>query len=308
MDAQGQESRLIASVVAAAGAMVAAVLALGLGSGGCFSPTFESCAVSCGEGSACPGDQLCLSDGKCHASQDEALCSPGGGDASVDDGDDVTDSDDPDDTSDDPDDTSDDPDDTSDDSADDLMPPDGGTPDASFPDAGIPVTPTEQGDLVISEIHKDPVEAGDLTGEWFEVYNPTERTFDMQGLRVGDFGAESFEVVSEVIVPPGGRVIFGRRGDPDVNGGVAGVDYVYGDAMSLGNNGDEILIENVEAATFIDAVLYDLVFPDVQGAAMSLDPDLHDSVDNDSSKSWCAASTPYGDGDLGSPGAANPDC
>ena len=310
MGETGQTDRVMAAVAAAAALAVAGVLVVGLGSGGCFSPKFESCAVSCGEASACPDDQFCLSDGKCHASQDDELCTSGG-DASVDDGDDVSDvSDDPDDTSDvsdvsdDPDDTSDDPDD----SADDVVPPDGGPPDASLPDAGPAVTPTEQGDLVISEIHKDPFESGDLTGEWFEVYNPTKQTFDMQGLRIGDFGAESFDIVSEVIVPPGGRVIFARRGDPDVNGGVTGVDYVWGDAMSLGNNGDEILIENVETSTFIDAVLYDLVFPDIEGAAMSLDPDLHDTVDNDSSKSWCAASTVYGAGDLGTPGTANPDC
>jgi hypothetical protein len=302
LDERRQGNRVVAAVLGAAGAMAAAVMAFGLGSGGCFSPKFESCAVSCGEGSACPDDQFCLSDGKCHASQEEALCTPGGGDASADDGDD---GDDTTDDSDDPDDTT---DDTTDDTADDLPPPDGGPPDASLPDAGPPVTPTSSGDLVITEIHKDPTVEPDPGGEWFEVFNPTAQTFDMQGLRISDLGSEFFIVDQEVIVPPGGRVVFARVGNPDNNGGVAGVDFVYGKLFSLGNNDDEVLIENLEAATFLDTLLYDPAFPDIEGASMSLDPGSHDSIDNDNAENWCAGSTVFGDGDLGTPGAANPDC
>lgn len=302
---------MVAAVVTATGAMAAVVLALGLGSGGCFSPKFESCAVTCGEGSACPDDQFCLSDGRCHASQDDELCTPGGGDASVDDGDDT--SDDGDDTSDDGDDVADDltddtTDDTSDDTTDDLPPPDGGPPDAALPDAGEPVTPTSAGDLVISEIHKDPTEAGDVLGEWFEVLNPTGQTFDLQGLQVRDEGKDSFLVDSSVIVPPGGRVVFARSGNVNQNGGVEGVDFVYGDFFVLGNGEDEVLLQNLDNGATLDRVAYDFSFPLADGAALSLDPGSENSVDNDDAKNWCESTTPFGDGDLGSPGSANPDC
>jgi hypothetical protein len=301
---------VVAAVVAATGVMAAAVMAFGLGSGGCFSPKFESCAVSCGEGSACPDDQICLSDGKCHASQDEVLCTPGGGDASVDDGDDI--SDDVDDTYDDVDDTSDDvddvSDDTSDDDADDLPPPDGGTPDAASPDAGVPVTPTSPGDLVISEIHKDPVEAGDLLGEWFEVLNPTGQTFNLQGLQIRDDDKDSFLVDSAVIVPPGGRVVFARSGNDNQNGGVTGVDFAYGDFFVLGNGEDEVVLQNLDNGATLDRVAYGFDFPLGEGAALSLDPESENSIDNDDAKNWCEGSTVFGDGDLGSPGSANPDC
>ena len=41
---------------------------------------------------------------------------------------------------------------------------------------------------------------------------------------------------------------------------------------------------------------------------MVLDPDHLDADSNDDGAYWCAATTAYGDGDLGSPGEPNPDC
>ncbi len=287
--------------MAATGAMAAAVMAIGLGSGGCFSPTFATCAVSCGEGSACPDGHFCLGDGKCHASEDEALCTPGGGDASADDSDDTTDDPGDDDT--------DDTDDTTDDVADDMPPPDGGPPDASLPDAGVPVTPTSPGDLVVSEIHKDPEAEPDPDGEWFEVFNPTGQTFDMQGLRIRDQDTDFFDVDDSIIVPPGGRVIFARFASPAANGGVPGVDFEYGKSFSLGNGDDEVVIQNLDNNAILDAVAYGADFPaQPGGVSLSLDPQSENATDNNLGENWCGGSTPYGDGDLGSPGVANPDC
>jgi len=49
-------------------------------------------------------------------------------------------------------------------------------------------------------------------------------------------------------------------------------------------------------------------FPDPEGASMALDPAHLDAGDNDDGSSWCEASSAYGEGDLGTPGAANDAC
>jgi predicted extracellular nuclease len=66
-----------------------------------------------------------------------------------------------------------------------------------------------------------------------------------------------------------------------------------------------VLLDN--SLNEIDRVAYDggPTFPDPTGAAMALaDP----ALDNNVGANWCTASTPYGDGDLGTPGTPNPAC
>jgi hypothetical protein len=273
-----------------AAAIAASVAGGGLivGAGGCFSPRFEACAVSCGAANACPEDQFCLSDGKCHASEEDELCraDPDGGDV--------------------------------DGSTDGGDGPDGGDPpdaavDASIEgDAGRPVTPTVSGQLVICEIHKNPFFAQDPDGEWFEVFNPTDTLFDLEGLRVRDLGVDVFDIDEPVILRPGARVVFGRLASPAENGGLT-PDFVYGDLYSLANADDEIIIQNPDVDGFsvvIDGVNYDagITFPSSEGFALSLDPDRHTATANNDGFNWCDAPTMYGDGDFGSPGEANPSC
>ena len=60
----------------------------------------------------------------------------------------------------------------------------------------------------------------------------------------------------------------------------------------------------------VDAVSYDngQLFPDEKGEAISLSYSLYDSAANDEGTAWCSATLPFGDGDLGTPGASNPPC
>ena len=66
--------------------------------------------------------------------------------------------------------------------------------------------------------------------------------------------------------------------------------------------------ETIAAALGVEAdrVEYDggATFPDPNGASMSL---IDPALDNNVGANWCEASTPFGDGDLGTPGGAN-DC
>jgi len=52
-----------------------AVIVINLNLGACFGPAIERCAVQCGAQDLCPSGTTCLSDGMCHASENESLCS-----------------------------------------------------------------------------------------------------------------------------------------------------------------------------------------------------------------------------------------
>ena len=44
------------------------------------------------------------------------------------------------------------------------------------------------------------------------------------------------------------------------------------------------------------------------GASTALEPRLTNPTDNDNEAYWCEGQDAYGDGDLGTPGLANPQC
>ncbi len=159
------------------------------------------------------------------------------------------------------------------------------------------------GDLVISEIMQNPASVGDTQGEWIEVYNPTGETIDMEGWTVGDGVAESHTIDAggSLPVPAGGFAVLGRNGDVMLNGGYT-PDYVYS-SMTLGNSADQVVIR--EGGTTIDSVAYDggVLFPDPTGASMEL---TGPASDNNDGAMWEENVTDvYGDGDFGTPGAAN---
>jgi hypothetical protein len=96
-------------------------------------------------------------------------------------------------------------------------------------------------------------------------------------------------------------------GDMGTNGGV-NIDYVYGTSWFLANGADEVVLEC--SGTEIDRVEYDggPNFPDPTGASMNLNPNNLNGTDNDTGSNWCESTSTYGDGDLGTPGAANDAC
>jgi len=171
---------------------------------------------------------------------------------------------------------------------------------APGPSGALDPTP---GDLVITEIMNNPV-GTDTNGEWFEFFNPTGRSFDLQGLTVRDLGNDEFQINSSLVIPAGGFVVLGTNADFNTNGGV-NVDYEYTNFI-LANSTDEIEIRN--GASSIDLVKYDSGFPTTSGAAKSLDPAYFDTGANDDGANWCDAINPLPGFGFGSPGAANPSC
>ena len=246
------------------------------GSSACFSPSFDSCAVSCGAGGSCPDGMTCLGDGVCHRSPGDQLCAPR-------------------------------PD------ADPNQPdadPDQPDADPNQPDAGPPVTPTEAGQLVISEIMADSNADPDQLHEWVEIYNPSDSvTYDLQGMWMYDVGTlDVFEIDAQVLVRPGDYVILAETDDQEMNGGVV-AQFDWPDAdFNLTNGDDEVYLYNPDLDVDIDGVEYGTSWL-TMGATLNLDPDSLNTVDNDSMASWCAGTTSFGtDGDLGTPGADNTDC
>lgn len=179
------------------------------------------------------------------------------------------------------------------------------------------------GDLIITEIHKNPCVLGedadgdgtpdctleDELGEWFEVYNNYGQEINLKGLVIRDDDAEpeTFTVSEDLIVPAQGFIVLGNNGDTTTNGGYDS-DYTYtggNGGFALSNGDDEIILSNAQG--IIDDVRYDngANFPDDKGYSLSLAPNILDAMDNDIGTNWCNAGSPFGDGDSGSPGEEN---
>ncbi len=158
------------------------------------------------------------------------------------------------------------------------------------------------GDLAITEVMPSPTRVADATGEWFEV--AALRAFDLNGLgldRRGDASAPDVIASADCVhVAAGERVVFARSADPAQNGGLPAVRATF--RFSLVGSGD---VAVVAGGTVLDAIAWSAA-PD--GKALALDPAHTDPVANDAASNFCPADTPYGAGDLGTPGAPNAPC
>ena len=170
---------------------------------------------------------------------------------------------------------------------------------------GVPA-PSAAGDIVITEIMKNPFTRPDGDGEWFEIYNPSPDTsYDLANCAVSDLGSDGF-LISELAIGPGEHRTLAVSSIPGFT-----ADYNYDGQMTLANGDDEILIHC--GGVLIDQVDYtDAAFPDSTGSSMSLN-DASD--DNSLAASWCdgvAVFATTADGvsgfDYGSPGSVNPLC
>jgi len=174
-------------------------------------------------------------------------------------------------------------------------------------DGGTPrdIVEPSAGDLVISEWHPNPSAVGDPQGEWFEVY--VDANVDLNGLELSRGGTGSWsleETLTDancISVSAGSYVLFARNTDSMANGGLPAVDVTFG--FSLNNSGNGLAVGL--AGGFLDEIDY---ASSNDGSATQVDPGSLTPAGNDSDANRCAASTPYGDGDNGTPGAANPSC
>ncbi|MEE2830192.1 MAG: lamin tail domain-containing protein [Myxococcota bacterium] len=182
-----------------------------------------------------------------------------------------------------------------------------GDDDDSAPPGGI-----APGALIVTEIFNNP--AGTDEGrEWFEVHNPGLVAIDMDGWTLADYHTNEYLISGSVLVAPGGYAVLGESMDLGLNLGTP-VDFAYGltaAGFPLGNNTDEVVLVS-PGGLVIDSVAYDggTTFPSAEGAALNLAPKAMNVYANDMGWNWCLSTAgPFtAEGDLGSPGEANPDC
>jgi len=108
-------------------------------------------------------------------------------------------------------------------------------------------------------------------------------------------------------VTAGEFVVLGASTDLADNGG-ATVDVAWA-GLDLGGDADGLTLTDAYG-TVVDSVSWGsgAGFPDPTGASLTLDPGSYSASANDDGANWCEASSSFGDGDLGTPGAANDGC
>ncbi len=180
-------------------------------------------------------------------------------------------------------------------------------PPTSCKDDGVvrDVVAPQPGQVVITEFMADPAAADDGTAEWFEVWAGAD--FDLNGLRYGKTLEDLEQQVASldcIPVTAGTYLVFAKSDDPAVNGGLPRVDAIMD--FSLSNSPAEPAgIYLAYGEQLLDGITYS---GSSAGASTALEPTLTDPDQNDLEEHWCQATTPYGDGDLGTPGQANPSC
>ncbi len=155
--------------------------------------------------------------------------------------------------------------------------------------------------VIITEIMQNPTMVTDANGEWFEVYNPSVESINMNGWIISDLDNDSHLITSDLVIPPFEYIILGRNANTAENGGVV-LDYDY-NGINLANGSDELILISSNGI-LSDVVMWDdgETFPDPVGASMAL---LDPNFDNSIGSNWIESTLEFGDGDYGTPGEAN---
>lgn len=159
------------------------------------------------------------------------------------------------------------------------------------------------GDLVITEFMANPAAVTDANGEYLELYNMTTSPIDINGFILRDDGTDSHTIDNggPLMVPALNFFVLAINGDPATNGGL-NANYVYS-GYTLANGGDEIVLETAGA---VEICRLNYTDGDPFGPGVSLE--LNNVANNvngvTQETDYVAAITPYGAGDLGSPGSA----
>ena len=172
-----------------------------------------------------------------------------------------------------------------------------------------PVIAPAPGDLVITEVMPSPGKASDTTGEWFEA--KALRDVDLNGLgldRAGDAARPDVIRATDCVhARAGSSLVFARSTDAALDGGLpaAAVRATFQFSLIAGSATAPGDVAIVAGDTVIDAVRWTRSTP---GRSLQLDPALVDAASNDAESNFCDATTAYGLGDLGTPGADNTGC
>lgn len=151
------------------------------------------------------------------------------------------------------------------------------------------------GDIIISEVMANPAAVSDTNGEWFELFNASSKTLDINGLQLSDDGSNSHTINQDnpFLFNPGDYLVLGRNQDTSANGGLI-VNYSYTN-FTLSNSTDAIRL------SFDNLVISELSYTsgsDFGTAGQSMTYSL-------SGYSLTSAELTYGLGDIGTPGSGD---
>lgn len=154
--------------------------------------------------------------------------------------------------------------------------------------------------LVINEVMADPAAVADDVGEWLEVHNPGTAAVELQGWRLQSGNDAVHTVSASVVVPAGGYAVLARNGTKRKNGGVV-AQYAYGTGLTLANAADWLALRDPAGIT-ADSVAWASGMP--SGATRGVSDPTTDNTDVKGTN-WHTATSVYGKGDRGTPGARN---
>ena len=168
-------------------------------------------------------------------------------------------------------------------------------------------SPTGSGQLVITEIHyNDDATTTEGDGEFIEIYNATTADLGLGCCTLSDTTG-TFDIPATTIIPAAGYTVFVNNADSAANGGISGgVEYT---SILLSNSTSENITITCGGNVIDTVPLGGGSWPaGGNGISMQLNASTLDATSNDLTNLWCDSTQSYGDGDLGTPGAANEEC
>lgn len=163
-------------------------------------------------------------------------------------------------------------------------------------------------EIIITEFMANPAAVNDNVGEYFELYNPTSSDINLNGWRYQDTGNGNWNIITEdIIVAAGSYKVFAASDDSTANGGIVGA-LRLASSFNLANTRDGILLQKPDGGggwISVDEIAYDNgddAWDITSGVSCKLIDLTGDNLDP---ANWDLSTTPYGDGDLGTPGGPN---
>lgn len=154
--------------------------------------------------------------------------------------------------------------------------------------------------VVISEYMKNPELLPDADGEWFELYNAASEAVDLGGCSLSR-DDQALTLEGGFPIAPGGYLTFANGQTPGFT-----PDILYS-GLTLPNSG-AFRLRLACGEQLVDEVAFDAaLMTNRAGRSLSLSAAALDDRANDLSSNWCEGVSAY-NGDLGTPGTANPAC
>lgn len=155
-----------------------------------------------------------------------------------------------------------------------------------------------QGALRIGEVQRNPNRVPDTNGEYLEVTNTGPRPIGLKGMRLSS-NSSTITIQSNLMLVPGRPVLFEVDAVASRNGGLPFGLPLPWQTLSLGDTGDSISLQ--QGASTVDQLTYGTSLPGGVGIAA----ERRDLLGGTTASNFAPAVTPYGQGDLGSPGRRN---